>query len=234
MGCLWKRSMSPLASSWLIGEQLEDFRTWPHDWTGIRSWLDPIAVPLVAAVKLDFLEAGKLQPWHRWDIETQRVLKSERLKVSYHQFHLTWQHVIVEQHVKIISVDKRSLICSSQADLAGTKGSGSSLTPWLMLQIGDICPIIHLTGRLTASMLAMLQLWSKTNFKGHMIWWERVRQQTEETSKHHFTKNESSPLWAEGTTGTQTHAVYNGQLHQVEEYLLSINRQQQGRDYRCE
>lgn len=109
MGCLWKRSMSPLASSWLIGEQLEAFLTWPHDWIGIRSWLDPIAVPLVTAVKLNFLEAGKLQLWHCWDIVTQRVLKSERFKVSYHQFHVAWQHVIVEQHVKIISVDDCSL-----------------------------------------------------------------------------------------------------------------------------
>lgn len=113
MGRLWKRSTSSLASSWLIGEQLEAFLTWPPDWTGIRNWLDPIADPLVTEVKLDFLEAGKLHLWHGWDFEIQKVLTSERLKVSFHQFHLAWQHVIVEQHVKIISVENCSLICPS-------------------------------------------------------------------------------------------------------------------------
>lgn len=165
MGRLWKRSMSSLTSSWLIGEQLEAFLTLPPDWNGIRTWLDPIAVPLVPAVKLNFFRSREAPSLASLGYCSPKGLTSDRLKVSYQQFHLAWHHVIMERHIRIISVDNCSLICSSYAGFAGTKGSGSSLTHWLMMQIGDICPIIYLTGRLKASMLAMLQLWSNTHLK---------------------------------------------------------------------
>lgn len=119
---------------------------------------------------------------------------------------------MANQHVKIISGDFCSVCCSSHGDLCNYKKLWQQPDSPVNIEISDTSPIIFLTGRVTASMLAVLLLWTKTSFKRQPFWWERVRQRTEEPPENHLTKTRTESLWAKATTGTQADAVSNLQL----------------------